>query len=372
MQKKIAIVYFDLDIGGVQKKISDIVWFLYKKNDKQMASLDILLERKTNFTFSIPQANKIRILYKEDCFVAKITRKGINFSLYYFIFITLLFQRYDTIAVFMYRPALHVLKAMNVLTRIYKARIIVSFDISLTDAIKRGDITSGEVKELGSYLSQASIIFTCSDFIKKDLFKNKITQKVYVQPNWSNFIYRTKKKMLYDAICVGRINVDHFFPEVIQFTLKAIKQIPEIRICIVGHGSEVKRIQKMINKRKLKKNIILIGARHNPQNLLLQSRFFLSFSKEEGLPISFLEAMKSECLVIAQKYRGIYELIDNNRDGVVCNDTNQMVNRFISLRKNIRQYKDITKKALNKVTKYYSQNNISYYTNEIFSSKSTK
>ena len=146
-----------------------------------------------------------------------------------------------------------------------------------------------------------------------------------------------------------------------------MKNIPNVTICLVGDGSQRERLMAMIKAEKLEKNIQWVQSTHDVYSYLLASTIFLSFSRIEALPISFLEAMKARCIIVAMEYRGIEELIETTKDGIICHSTNQMVRESLQILKDGSKYERIVKQAYTKVSSQYSSQNISTYTDAIFS-----
>ncbi len=91
---------------------------------------------------------------------------------------------------------------------------------------------------------------------------------------------------------------------------------------ILGKGKLYKKINSKINKLNLNDKIKLIGYTPNVQDYLQRADLFLFTSKQEGLPVSLLEAMDEGCICIASNIRGNNDIIKNSVDGFLVDNNN--------------------------------------------------
>src|SRR3989338_7998184 len=92
--------------------------------------------------------------------------------------------------------------------------------------------------------------------------------------------------------------------------------LPDARFLLVCDGALRKKIEKLIHKFNLEKQIILTGWRRDIPRILSAIDVFVLTSLWEGLPISVLEAMATSKPVITTHTGGVAEIIIEGGAGV--------------------------------------------------------
>lgn len=110
----------------------------------------------------------------------------------------------------------------------------------------------------------------------------------------------------------------------LAFLIKKIS--PYTRFLLVGDGILRHKIERLIHKLNLEKQVILTGWRRDIPRLLSAIDIFVLTSLWEGLPISVLEAMASGKPVIANNTGGIAEVAIEGKLGFLV--TPRQINRF--------------------------------------------
>jgi glycosyltransferase involved in cell wall biosynthesis len=105
-----------------------------------------------------------------------------------------------------------------------------------------------------------------------------------------------------------------------------------IELKIAGDGPFMKQLEKKINTLNLN-NVCLLGFVEDVSLLLNNSDIFLLTSKFESFPLSILEALSFGLPVIATNTGGIYEMVQNNKNGYLIdfNNDNQLLNSMCDL-----------------------------------------
>lgn len=115
-------------------------------------------------------------------------------------------------------------------------------------------------------------------------------------------------------------------------TAKLLKFHPDILFVIGGKGSDLKLVQKMIIKEKLK-NVKLLGAVSDeelPRYYAASDIFILPSKKGEGFPLVILEALASGLAIIATRSGGHVEIVENSKFGFIVdpNSPEQVANKI--------------------------------------------
>lgn len=112
--------------------------------------------------------------------------------------------------------------------------------------------------------------------------------------------------------------------------------LANIKVLLIGNNLLKNKIKKIIVKRNLDDKIKMLGFRRDISGLLDISDLVISVSKQEGLPLNILEAMKKEKPIIVTDCRGNRDLIKNNINGIVVPMKNEkeLINKIYYLKNN--------------------------------------
>ena len=158
--------------------------------------------------------------------------------------------------------------------------------------------------------------------------------------------------------------------------LRCLKQyrdiLPPIHITVAGAAlhENIKFEQELITTIKtegLEEWITFLGNRLDRVSLLQKADIFLSFSRSEGLPLTIIEAMAAELLIIASDVTGNRDLIQHNINGLIFSEET-MVEDILSFFKTFNSehtnYQGLTRQALMDVQKYSYKRMTEEYLNE--------
>ena len=95
----------------------------------------------------------------------------------------------------------------------------------------------------------------------------------------------------------------------------------DINIIVVGEGPERVNIEQLIVEAKLEKQIKLVGETPNPEFYLKNADYLMLTSYHEAAPIVFDEARLMGVRCLSTETTSAYELIENN--GVICSNTEE-------------------------------------------------
>jgi len=103
---------------------------------------------------------------------------------------------------------------------------------------------------------------------------------------------------------------------------------------ILGEGSYREKLIELIERKKLKNNILLLGKKLNPYPWIKNSKILIQSSKTEGLPTTLIEGLILKKLMIATDCKtGPREILDNGNLGVLVpvNDSEIMSEKIVEL-----------------------------------------
>jgi glycosyltransferase involved in cell wall biosynthesis len=190
------------------------------------------------------------------------------------------------------------------------------------------DIQDGYIKKYLRILIYKIILFNYDRLIgisKYSVFPIINNKKVEVILNGINFekFYNCKKsknKEYINILMVGILNDNKGQYEALEI-LKYLDK--KFRLIIVGDGEDREKIEKYIQNNNLKNRVILTGKINNVIDYYSQADILLFMSKNEGLPLTILEAMACGIPVLTTNVGGIGEIIKNNVNGIFINRNNK-------------------------------------------------
>ena len=107
-------------------------------------------------------------------------------------------------------------------------------------------------------------------------------------------------------------------PEILLNLIKIIRnEIPEVKLLIVGDGSLREKMERLIKPLGIERNVIFAGRVENVFPYIKIMDLVILPSKIEGLGISLIEAMALEKPVVGTNVGGIPEVIEDGINGFV-------------------------------------------------------
>lgn len=128
---------------------------------------------------------------------------------------------------------------------------------------------------------------------------------------------------------------------------------PDVYGLLVGAGPKEEEIASLVRKLKLTDKIKLAGLQTDTVSYFSAMDIFMMSSKFEGLPIALLEAMSMNCAVISTRAGGVVEVIEDGRNGMLCEvgDWGCLAERALSLisseNKRIKFQSDARERVIN-------------------------
>ncbi len=167
----------------------------------------------------------------------------------------------------------------------------------------------------------------------------------------------TKNRLI--LLTVGRLHPvkDHEFLIRACAELK-LKELPFLCI-IIGEGETRKEVTNLINRVNLQHEVKLLGIVDRPFiNAFYQmADLFVLTSKSEGLPLTLMEAMLNERLVLAPNITGIPEIIKDGHNGFLYESGNlvDFVNKVLYIFEKYESTRHIGKLARSHILERFNR-----------------
>lgn len=366
-QPPLVIFFINLGVGGVQRKIVDIVNFLafYQPN----LPIFIILRNKEQFDLSPEIENrKVEIINYKD--YKDWMKVKIPLFFPFFILWHVWRLRPKSILAFLDFVSLPAIWAKKILFW-RKIKLVLSEDhypSKIIPIFKFGRLRNFLVKIFYPY---ADVVFACSRATKEDLIQSYgiARDKIKIIRNWTTFTERKPKveDKKYDFIYIGRLEKSKNLGFLIRALEKIKKKKKEISLCFLGYGKERENLSKMVKKYHLNKNVDFVKPKREVENFLARSRIFVFSSqvKAEGFPLVILEAMAIRTPVLTRDFAGAREFLEDGKNCYIFRTEEEFINKALWLLNSPEERKKISNKAYQYVKKYHSPQNILDYLREL-------
>lgn len=187
---------------------------------------------------------------------------------------------------------------------------------------------------------------------------------IYNGINQHEFEKVNKEDYKYNIISVGALRAIKNHAITIQVIGKLHTKYPNIKLSIIGIGTEEKNLANLVKENGLEKNISFKGEMSNDEVLELMNRsyIFLLPSINEGFGIVYAEAMKANCITIGTKNEGIDGFIRNGENGFLVNPNVDEITELIDNIYNANyDLENVRKNAYMTVTELTWENNAKRY-----------
>ena len=333
--KKIAIFQTDLNFGGIQKSLVNLL----NNIDYDKYKIDLYLFSHDNvYENDIPK--DVNIIYKKA--LPYFTRI-ISFKLLNKNYTNTIDSKYDVAIDFNSYSMDTALACLNVVANKKVIWVHNDIDIKLKEEGKYRVLYKAFKEKYELFDTYVAVSKGALDSFKKyNNYKNKTylvipniidTKEIFNIKDVDNDLKVDDTK--YNLCSVGRITHQKGFDILIDEIKKLSKENFKFHLYIIGDGPKRKEIEKKIKQLKLSDSITMLGAKKDVYSYMDEMDGFILTSRYEGQGMVFLEAKALGLDIIMPKY------LEKYVEGIT--GTNDIVKSTLKLKKHDKKYDNLNK-----------------------------
>lgn len=370
INKHLIIIFWDLGIGGIQTRMRDIVEEIIKREGR----VTILVERRSKEEITFIKSRKIQIFnFRNDKYeeLKHPFRRLERFRFLFWIINKVFLIKPDTMLVFLNRFSFFSVITQKILRLIGRRFRLV---------LNEGILTSKYLKQYEHPLwinlvkwayPKSDLIIVPTKTVKNDLINNFLIpdNKIKVIPSWVDIKYLFNKK-IYDGIFVGRLSPEKGITTLIKL-IKVVAKTKKYKFAIIGDGVMKDWLLKEIKNNNLQNTIDFLGYLPHEQviSFISKSKILLLPSRNEGLPMTVLEANALGVPAIVMPFGGVEEVIINGETGIITKmNDNDFLAKTMEILKNPHEIRVMGDKAKNMVQKTHSKKNLKEFVDAVLNS----
>jgi glycosyltransferase involved in cell wall biosynthesis len=236
------------------------------------------------------------------------------------------------------------------------------------------------MKTIGKWTLKSADRVICYTEMEKDTLANMLkidSEKISVIPNGvdtdlfrpdSNNNNRSNQSNAITILWAGRFVRGKGVEFIIHATKILVKEVPDLKILLVGDGPSKGKIKSLIEKFNLKKNVIIKEniSNENMPEVYQKSDIFVLPSLNEGVPRTLLEAMACGKPVVISEFPHLADMIKNAGLTFPKGDVHSLAANIKKLIENKELAQKLGNNGKNKILKYHSWENTVLKTIELY------
>lgn len=358
MKKKLFFAAVDLNIGGIEKALVNLLNSInYEKYE-----VTLVLEKKEGPLLDMLNKNvivkELKVSNNKIVFIRKIVncfRKLIfklqhnnkyDFSCCYATY------SYSAVKLSLTASRNSSIYIHSDYTYIYKKEEFYNFfNTHNIDSFRKIIFVSNEAKDNFKkyYPNFENKLLVFNNFIDVDDINNKSLEKVEL-----NFNNNNNKHLVF----VGRLDDKS---KKLERAIKLVKNINDIDLLVVGDGPDRNKYESYVKENNLQKRIFFVGSKKNPYPYIKNSDYLILTSDYEGFPVIYLEAIVLNKYIITTINTSDDQI--NISDGfgyIISKDEEKMVKEVKELlNKDIKtktiDFKEIQKKRMKSLEEIFDE-----------------
>lgn len=188
------------------------------------------------------------------------------------------------------------------------------------------------------------------------VIRNSIKKENYYDSIEEIRTIREKNPKCFIVGYIGRISLEKGVDAFVKSLAEVMKVDKNVFYVVAGNGELLDDMTTLADKMKVNNNIVFLGYRKDPQNVIQQVDAVVLCSYTEGLPLTPIEAFAHGKPVIATPVGGTVEIVKNKQNGILVTPGNisEISEAVLSLTYDKENYMCLSKNAEESFCKQFS------------------
>lgn len=312
------IVIWNMGMGGIQKRVRDIIDDVNKRYPDW--EIYLVIRRHKDQEINVQGSNHIHVLYYP--FQGAI-RMPLGF-IFWFCYIYCTYQP-TVLLTFLAQLSILVLFVRKIFFFIH-SRIVLNEGAFTTTYLELNHMIYLK-PFVRLFYPSADAMIVPTHAIKTDLSLHYGVDKgkIYVIPNWTLFKHVTPLVKTFDLLFIGRYETEKN-PQLFISVVDDLRNNGyPIRAAMVGDGSLCADLKSRVVALGLSKCLLFSRFQQNVSELLRRSKILVMTSYNEGMPNVVLEAAMCRVPAVANNFKGVEEVIIHEKTGYITHNQQEMV-----------------------------------------------
>ena len=159
-------------------------------------------------------------------------------------------------------------------------------------------------------------------------------------------------------VAIGRMARDKGFDVLLGAAAQVLPSAPNLHMALIGDEEDVEYVRQLRGMAAAAEGadrIRFLGFRADVPRILVEADLFALPSRREGHPYVLLEAMASDCAVVAARCPGVEETLIDRRDGLLVEieDSSGLAEAILAVTSDERLRQSLARNARNRVRRHF-------------------
>jgi glycosyltransferase involved in cell wall biosynthesis len=119
------------------------------------------------------------------------------------------------------------------------------------------------------------------------------------------------------VLTIANYRAEKGYAFLIEVISRVLREGTDLEFCWCGKGEDEKMLRTLIAEKNISDRVHFLGHIQDVRHLLAHAELFVLPSREEGIPLSLLEAMSMEMACVATDVGGVSEVLRSGIDGTL-------------------------------------------------------
>lgn len=339
-RKRLLILFYDLGVGGIQRRLVDIIEYLQTQKGRKNVEVTLYIKSYSGNQHNQEYIERVlnsgaRIIYRPRWTAGPFRIATVSHVLW-----TILKVRPDVILTYLRLLSVGIVGCSRLLWW-RKTKVVLNEGI-LTSELLKDEVpewTRNIWKSLMKWAyPRADRVIVPTLAVKKDLIDNfQVSAKnIVISPHWTLLGEQTQSELKrkdtpYNLIYIGRLEPQKNLGMLLHIVRSLKIRNPTLKVCVVGTGSLEDHLRQKAGELYITQEVDFVGRQDNVLPFLKRSQIFILTSFYEGMPVALLEAKALGIPAVISNYPGAKEVVKNGKDGYICRTKEEFVERTSSL-----------------------------------------